>query len=71
MIKRRDCAMKQIKIFYYIDTPDTKAEREVNAWIAENNINVVDARFGSYCTPNPDRYHECLEVMVIYEVEAT
>ena len=61
--------MKQIKIFYYIDTPDAKAEREVNAWIAENNINVVDVRFGSYCTPNPDRYHECLEVMVIYEVE--
>lgn len=59
--------MKQIKIFYYSDTPDSEVEKVVNAWIAENNINVVDVRFGSYCTPGP-AYHECIEVMVIYKV---
>jgi hypothetical protein len=63
--------MKQIKLFYYSETPDSKVEKAVNEWIAENNIDVVDVRFGSYCTPDPTRYRECVEVMVIYEVEAT
>ena len=61
--------MKQIKIFYYSDTADRKVEKAVNAWIADNNIDVVDIKFGSYCTPNPDCYRECIEVMVIYEVK--
>lgn len=61
--------MKQIKIFYYSDTADSKVEKAVNAWIANNNIDVVDVRFGSYCTPDPNCYRECIEVMVIYEVE--
>lgn len=60
--------MKQIKIFYYSDTADRKVEKAVNAWIADNNIDVVDVRFGSYCTPDPNHYRECIEVMVIYEV---
>jgi hypothetical protein len=63
--------MKQIKIFYYSDTADREVEKAVNAWIADNNIDVVDVRFGSYCTPDLTRYRECIEVMVIYEVEAT
>lgn len=59
--------MKQIKIFYSCDTPDSEVEKVVNAWIAENNINVVDVKFCSYSTPVG---HECIEVMVIYKVTA-
>ena len=61
--------MKQIKIFYYSGTADREVEKAVNEWIADNNIDVVDIKFGSYCTPNPNLYRECIEVMVIYEVE--
>lgn len=61
--------MKQIKLFYYSETPDSKVEKAVNEWIAENNIDVVNVKFNSYCTPRPDYYRECIEVMVIYEVE--
>ena len=68
MAKMEITRMKQIKIFYYSDTADREVEKAVNAWIADNNIDVVDIKFGSYCTPN-SIYRECIEVMVIYEVE--
>ena len=61
--------MKQIKIFYYSETADNEVEKAVNEWIAENNIDVVDVKFGSYCMPTPTYYRECIEVMVIYEVK--
>ena len=51
--------MKQIKLFYYNDIPDCEVEKSVNAWIADNNINVVDVKFNSD--------HEYIEIMVIYE----
>ena len=61
--------MKQIKLFYASDASDREVEKTVNKWIADNNIDVIDVKFGSYCTPHPDRYRECIEVMVIYKVE--
>ena len=61
--------MKQIKLFYASDTSDRVVEKEVNKWIADNNIDVIDVKFDSYCTPDPTRYRECIEVMVTYEVK--
>ena len=55
----------------YEDNTDfiDKVEKAVNKWIADNNIDVIDVKFGSYCTPRHNHYHECIEVMVIYKVE--
>ena len=33
--------MKQIKLFYASDTSDRVVEKEVNKWIADNNIDVI------------------------------
>jgi len=61
--------MTQIKYFYFKDEPVNKMEDAINKWLANNPAYVIkDIKIQVYCTPHPDCYFECTDIVVIYEV---
>lgn len=62
--------LTQIKMFYTSDEPVRIIETRVNAWLEANcdRIVVKDIKCNPYCTPHPDAYRSCDEIMIIFEV---
>lgn len=63
--------MTQIKVFYGRDADCKETYKRVNEWLSKNDkyIRVLDIKHSSCCTPDPNYYHECDTIMIIFEVD--
>ena len=61
--------LTQIQMFHTSDEPLRTIETRVNAWLEANcdRIVVKDIKHHPYCTPNPNAYYVCDDIMIIFE----